>query len=162
MNDPRFDLLARNLVSFSIALKRGERVLLDMFDVPDEMTVALIRAARGVGAVPFVQMHHGRVTREMSLGAQGPGLVVAAGVQLAQMKKMHAYIAIRGGANVTESADVPPEQMKLVAKKMRPVIDWRVKKTKWCVLRCAMKQSTFRCWRGKRSRRCARRSPRAR
>src|SRR4029078_7911011 len=31
--------------------------------------------------------------------------------------------------------DVPPEQMKLVAKKMRPVIDWRVQKTKWVVLR---------------------------
>ena len=135
MNDPRFDLLARNLVSFSTSLKRGERVLFDMFDVPDEMTVALIRAARAIGAVPFVQMHHGRVTREMSLGAVAAGLDVAAGVQLAQMKKMDAYIAFRGGANITESADVPPKQMKLVAKKMRRVIDWRVKKTKWCVLR---------------------------
>ena len=135
MNDPRFDLLAKNLVSFSISLKRGERVLFDMFDVPDEMTVALVRAARAIGAVPFVQINHGRVSREMALGAVAEGLDVAAGVQLAQMKKMDAYIAFRGGANITESADVPPEQMKLVAKKMRPVIDWRVKKTRWCVLR---------------------------
>jgi aminopeptidase len=135
MNDPRFDLLAKNLVSFSTSLKRGEKVLFDMFDVPDEMTVALVRAARAIGAVPFVQIHHGRVSREMAMGAVADGLDVAAGVQLAQMKKMDAYIAFRGGANITESADVPPEQMKLVAKKMRPVIDWRVKKTRWCVLR---------------------------
>ena len=135
MNDPRFDLLAKNLVSFSTSLKRGEKVLFDMFDVPDEMTVALVRAAREFGAVPSVQLHHGRVTREMALGAVAEGLEVTAGMQLAQMKKMDAYIAFRGGANVTESADVPPEQMKLVAKKMRPVLDWRVKKTKWCVLR---------------------------
>ncbi len=135
MNDPRFDLLAKNLVSFSTSLKRGEKVLLDMFDVPDEMTVALVRAIRAAGAVPFVQIHHGRVSREMALGASEEGLDVATGLQLAQMKKMDAYIAFRGGANATESADVPAEQMKLVAKKMRPVIDWRVKKTKWCVLR---------------------------
>jgi aminopeptidase len=51
------------------------------------------------------------------------------------MKKMDAYIAVRGSHNITELSDVPPEQMKLVAKKMRPVIDWRVKKTKWVVLR---------------------------
>ena len=135
MNDPRYDLLAKNLVSFSVSLKRGERVLCDMFDVPDEMTVALVRAVRAVGAVPFVQIHHGRVSREMAMGAVEEGLEVTAGVQLAQMKKMHAYIAFRGGANATESSDVPPEQMKLVSKEMKAVLDWRVKKTKWCVLR---------------------------
>ena len=135
MNDPRFDLLAKNLVTFSTALKPREKVLLDMFDVPDEMTVALIRAVRAAGAVPLVQVHHGRVNREMQLGAQDAGLEVTSRIQLAQMKKMHAYIAFRGGANITENADVPPEKMKQVSKKMKPVLDWRVKKTKWCVLR---------------------------
>src|SRR5207344_2564050 len=62
-------------------------------------------------------------------------LEVSASVQLAQMKKMHAYIAVRGGHNITEMSDVPGEKMKLVSKKMKPVLDWRVKKTKWCVLR---------------------------
>ena len=135
MNDPRFDLLAKNLVAFSTALKRGERVLLDMFDVPDEMTVALIRAVRAAGAVPFVSLHHGRVTREMALGAVSEGLTINNALQLAQMRRMNAYIAIRGGANATETSDVPPEQMKLIAKKMKPVLDHRVKKTRWCVLR---------------------------
>jgi aminopeptidase len=50
-------------------------------------------------------------------------------------KKMDANIAVRRSHNITELSDVPPEQMKLVAKKMRPVVDWRVKKTKWVVLR---------------------------
>ncbi len=42
---------------------------------------------------------------------------------------------MRGGYNITELSDVPAEKMKLVAKKMKPVLDWRVKKTRWCVLR---------------------------
>jgi aminopeptidase len=51
------------------------------------------------------------------------------------MKKMDAYIAVRGSNNITELSDVPAEKMKLLAKKMRPVQDRRVKKTKWVVLR---------------------------
>jgi aminopeptidase len=135
MPDPRYAKLARLLTGFSVNLQRGEKVLIDAFEIPDEMTVALVRAARELGAVPLVQLHHGRVTRELALGAQEEQLEVHSTIQLAQMKKMHAYIAMRGGHNITEMSDVPPEKMKLVAKKMKPVLDWRVKKTKWCVLR---------------------------
>src|SRR5205085_9843965 len=53
----------------------------------------------------------------------------------ARMKQMDAYIAVRGSHNVTEQADVPTEKLKLVAKKMRPVQNQRVDKTKWVVLR---------------------------
>jgi aminopeptidase len=55
--------------------------------------------------------------------------------ELARMKKMNAYVALRGSSNITELSDVPAERMKLIAKTMRPVQDQRVKKTKWVVLR---------------------------
>ena len=135
MNDPRYDQLAKLLTGFSVKLQKGEKVLIDAFDVPDEMTVALVRAARACGAVPLVQVHHARITRELSREAQEEGYDVHSAVQLAQMKKMDAYVAFRGGDNMTEMSDVPPEKMKMVSKKMKPVLDWRVKKTKWCVLR---------------------------
>jgi aminopeptidase len=135
MHDPRFDQLARLLTGFSVSLQKGEKVLIDAFEIPDEMTIALVRAARKIGAVPLVQMHHGRVSRELALGAQEEQLEHSAAIQLAQMKKVQAYIALRGGHNITEMSDVPAEKMKLVARKMKPVLDWRVKKTKWCVLR---------------------------
>ena len=135
MNDSRFDLLAKNLITFSTKLQAGETVLLDMFDVPDEMTVALVRAVRAVGAMPVVQIHHGRITRELALHAQADGYETIASIQLSQMKKMDAYIAIRGGLNVTEMADVPADKMRLISKKMKAVLDYRVRKTKWCVLR---------------------------
>ena len=52
MHDERFDKLAKLLVEYSIRLKRSETVLIEAFDVPDEMTVALVRAARNAGGVP--------------------------------------------------------------------------------------------------------------
>src|SRR6202521_1939617 len=135
MHDPRFDKLAKVLIEYSTRLKRNETVLIENFDVPDEMTSALVRAARKAGALPFVQIQRAQVNRELSLVATERQLNLSAIHELARMKKMDAYIAVRGSNNITELSDVPAEQMKLVARKMRPVIDQRVKKTKWVVLR---------------------------
>ena len=135
MHDIRFDKLAKLLVEYSIRLKRNENVLIEAFDTPDEMTIALVRAARKVGGVPFVQTYHARVNRALALEASDRQLNLLASHELARMKKMDAYIAVRGSNNITELSDVPVEKMKLLAKKMRPVQDQRVKKTKWVVLR---------------------------
>jgi aminopeptidase len=135
MHDIRFDKLAKLLVEYSIRLKRNENVLIEAFDTPDEMTIALIRAARKVGGVPFVQTYHAPVNRALALDASDRQLNLLASHELARMKKMDAYIAVRGSNNITELSDVPAEEMKLLARKMRPVQDQRVKKTKWVVLR---------------------------
>src|SRR6195256_3832837 len=135
MHDARFDQLAKLLVEYSIRLKRNEKVLIESFDVPDEMTIALLRAVRKAGGMAFVQIQRAQVNRALALDATERQLNLASAHELARMKKMDAYIALRGSNNVTELSDGPVEQMKLLTKKMRPVIDQRVKKTKWVVLR---------------------------
>lgn len=135
MQDARFDKLAGLLVEYSTSLKRDEKVLIESFDAPEEMTIALIRATRKAKAIPFVQIHRAQVSRELAMEASDKQLEIAASHELARMKKMDAYIAIRGSNNISELADVPIDKMKLVAKKMRPLQDERVQKTKWVVLR---------------------------
>src|SRR5438132_14430763 len=135
MRDPRFDRLAEILTGYSTDLKRNERVLIEAFDAPDEITIALIRAARKRGAIPFVQSQRASVSRELALHATEPQLRLLARHELARMKQMDAYIGVRGSHNITEQADVPTDRMKLIAKKMRPLQDQRVQKTKWVVLR---------------------------
>jgi aminopeptidase len=135
MHDARLDQLARQLITHSVSLKPGENILFDLFDTPPEMGLALIRAARAAGGLPCVQVHDAKLTREMQIGATEAQYEQWSGVQLNLIERMQAYIAIRGSHNITESADVPPERMKLVTGKMRPVMDHRVQKTKWCVLR---------------------------
>src|SRR3954453_15645061 len=117
MHDPRYDKLAKVLVEYSTRLKRNETVLIETFDVPDEMTIALVRAARKVGAIPFAQVQRARVSRELAMNATDKQLNLAALHELTRMKKMDPYIAIRGSSNITELSDVPAEQMKMVAKK---------------------------------------------
>jgi len=133
--DSRYHDLAAVLTGFSTSLQAGENVLIDAFDVPEEMVIALVRAVRGCGAVPHVQIHRARVTREMILGATEEQVALAAGVELGRMQKMQAYIALRGSHNIFENSDVPADRMKLHSRLTRPVQDHRVKKTKWVVLR---------------------------
>jgi len=135
MHDDRFDKLAKLLVEYSIRLKRNETVLIETFDIPDEMTIALVRAVRKAGGVPFAQTYRTRVNRALALEASDRQLNLMASHELARMKRMNAYIAVRGSNNITEMSDVPPDTMKLIGRKMRPVQDQRVKKTKWVVLR---------------------------
>jgi aminopeptidase len=133
--DPRITKLAEGLTGFSTGLKKGERVLIDAFDVPESIVIALIRAARKLGAHPYVQIHRARVTRELSLGAEEAQFAPHAEVELARMQKMDAYIALRGSENIFEGSDIPAEKVQLVSRLMKPVIDHRVGKTKWVVLR---------------------------
>jgi aminopeptidase len=133
--DPRFTQLSDGLTGFSTALKKNERVLIDAFDVPDAMVIALIRSARSRGALPYVQIHRARVTREMALGAEEVQYAPLAELELARMRQMDAYIALRGSENIFEAADVPSARVQLVSRLMKPVVDHRVNKTKWVVLR---------------------------
>src|SRR2546423_3313585 len=115
MHDPRYDKLANVLVEYSTRLKRNETVLIETFDVPDEMTIALVRATRKAGAIPFAQVYRARLSRELALDSTERQLNLTAIPEMARVKKMDAYIAVRRGPNITELSEVPPEPMKLVA-----------------------------------------------
>ena len=97
MTDPRYTKLARLLVGYSTKLQKGERVLLDMIDVPDEFTVELVRAVRAAGATPLVEVRHTRVTRELLRGITEPQAGLIRDLEMARMKRVQSYIAVRGG-----------------------------------------------------------------
>ena len=135
MTDPRFKKLAKLLVEYSTALEKGDRVLLDMIDVPDEVSVELMRAARKVGATPLIEVRHTRINREIMRGTNDRHSVLVRDIEMFRMKKVQAYVAIRGSANASEASDVPGNLLALYSKVLRPVLNYRVNKTRSVVLR---------------------------
>jgi aminopeptidase len=135
MTDPRFTKLAQLLVSYSCRVKKGDHVLIDVTDVPDEMSVALLRAVRAAGGIPLIDVRHSRITREVLRGTDAKHAALIRKLDLARMKTMQCYIAIRGADNMSENSDVPGDRMSLYSRLIRPVQDWRVNKTRWVVLR---------------------------
>lgn len=135
MFDNRITLLAEKLVRYSTEVKRGDCVLIDVFDAPDSVAIALIRAVRDAGGMPFVNLHQARINRELGLQASEEQYDVISKLALAQMKEMDVYIAIRGSNNINELSDVPSPKLKMIAAKMRSTLNYRVNETRWCVLR---------------------------
>ena len=135
MQDPRYDQLAEVLTGYSTRLQSGEKVLIDTFDVPVEIVVALIRKARERGAIPLANLQSNVVNRELLREAEENQYQLIAEYEMVRMKGVTAYIAVRGSNNITEQSDVPPDRMKLAMKLLKPVLDQRVNKTKWVVLR---------------------------
>lgn len=135
MADPRYAKLAKLVVEYSCSLEKGEVILLDMIDVPEEMTIAMVRAARAAGGIPLVELRNSRVIREVQRGTDEAHARLVRDLEMARMKRVQAYVAIRGAHNSSETSDVPAEAQKLYAKTLRPVLDRRINDTKWCVLR---------------------------
>ena len=133
--DVNFTKLAGVLTGFSTNLQKGERVLIDAFDIPEDMVVALVRAARGRGAVPFVNIQRARISRELINDLDAEQFETQATWELFRMQKMDAYIAVRGSDNIFEMSDVDPSKLGQVMKAMKGVLDYRVNKTKWVILR---------------------------
>ena len=137
MTDPRYDDLANVLINHSTKLKKGEKILIEAIDVPDEVVGTIIRKVDEIGALAFITVKHNRILRELYSTASEQSMKLAGEFEAARMEKMDAYIALRGSYNVAELSDVPQDKMKLyTANWWKPVhIDIRVPKTKWVVLR---------------------------
>ena len=133
--DPRMKKLADVLVGYSTRVQPGERVMIDAHDIPPEMVSVLIERVIEAGGTPFVNTYSSRVRRTLYMNSSDDQLKIMADSDLALMKQMQAYIAIRGGLNINEMSDVPDEKMKRVQNYMKPVLDQRVNHTKWVVLR---------------------------
>jgi aminopeptidase len=135
--DPRVRKLARRLVTYSCNLQPGQKILIESFGLEVPMVTALVEEAYAVGGIPFVSIKDHQVTRALLMGATAEQLTTMAKFEVDRMKAMDAYIGLRGGANASALADVPPEKNKLNQEHLlNPVhTDIRVNQTKWVVLR---------------------------
>ncbi len=136
MADPRIHKLADTLISHSLRLNAGERVLVEAFDVPDVFISALIDRIAQAGATPFVETKQNAVLRKLYQHATEDMMSRWASWELARMQQMDAYIGVRGSSNALEHSDVPAERMAHYQKHLwKGVHGHRVDKTKWVVMR---------------------------
>lgn len=137
MKDPRYNKLAEVLIGYSTNLQQGENILIEAIDIPDPLVKALIQAATEREAKPYVWIKQNQILRELLLNATAEQLKLVGENELALMKKMDAYVGIRGGTNINELSDVSSDRMKMYQEYiLNPVhFQERVKNTKWVILR---------------------------
>jgi aminopeptidase len=137
MRDPRNAQLARVIVRHSTQLKPGEAVMIEAFDLADDLVLDLIDAVYDADAIPLVYLRSNAVQRSVLRRGTQKQFELQAQVELAQMKSVQAYVGLRGAHNGSELSDVPGDKMGLFTRLVsRPVhLDYRVNHTRWVVLR---------------------------
>ncbi|HCJ58881.1 MAG TPA: aminopeptidase, partial [Clostridiaceae bacterium] len=137
MKDPRISQLAKNLINYSVSIKPGENLLIELFDSGDELASELIRECYRAGANPFLSIKSRKLMKDLIMNTSKEHMLALSSFEADRMKKMHAYIAIRGALNSSELSDIPEDKMSIYMKNWsKPVhSDIRVPHTKWCVMR---------------------------
>lgn len=137
MKDPRMARLAKQLVTYCVETKPGDRVLIENTGLEKEFVAEIVEQVYAAGGEPYVNLVDPLVQRSLLIGAGDAQLARMASYDVAWMSDMQAYIGIRSGGNISETSDVPSSQMRkyssLYAKPVHSEI--RVKKTRWVVLR---------------------------
>ncbi len=135
MIDQRLKKLCRTLVTYSMNVQKGERVLIENFDCPEQLSEQLIKEVYAAGGVPFCTMHSARVQRALLMNATRQQIEDLTRYDAAMMQEMQAYVAFRGGFNTSEMSDISDENLFLY----RSIYSKRVhhelrvqKRSGWC------------------------------
>ena len=138
MKDKRNEILAKQLLDYSVRLKKGEILYLEIKGKDTlELGKELINYATKKGAVPFWYYNDESLSRQWIGQAKDEQFKKQAKLHLHLMKQADAYIGLRGSDNPFDLADIDRKQIdknnSLFYKLVH--LEERVKRTKWVVLR---------------------------
>ncbi|UCF09940.1 MAG: aminopeptidase [Candidatus Bipolaricaulota bacterium] len=138
MIDSRDVTLANNVVSYSLDLKPGEKVLIDFRGTA---TLGLLRefvtAVTRAGGVPFVLFGDDSIQRRFLLAAEESQVSAWGDIHETLMREMQCYVRVNGTDNPFDMADIPEPARKWEREHymQRVHLKIRVPNTKWVVLR---------------------------
>lgn len=136
MSDSRWLQLADVLVNYSVAVKKGERVLITMMEIE---TFPLARAVYAsvirAGGLPFIEFQSAYLERDL--------MVLGGEDQVAWINEMHAhgmewanvYIGLRGARNPSEFTGIAPSKISIHKKTMGVISGMRNELTRWVLIR---------------------------
>jgi aminopeptidase len=134
MMDPRIETLARNLLSYSLDLKAGERLFIQGETGCEPLVRGLIAEAYRMRAVPFFELTDTELRRAWLLGATREKLDRQIEVDLHRLEQMDARLYILAGDNASQLGDVSSETIQAWSLAVQPYLDMVMKKT-WSLLR---------------------------
>lgn len=136
MKDLRIEQLARNVVTYSVNLQQGEKLLIEVEGHDHLLAKAIVQEAYKVGAYPFVIFTDKDILRTQLIHGSSEQLERLASYDFIRMNDMNAYVLIRADANDSELSGVPSEKIDQYWKiYYHHVHEPRWAKTKWCILR---------------------------
>lgn len=136
MKDSRVEILAKNLVTYSCNVQKGEKVLIDLRGANDEIGTELVKQVYKVGGIPFLTIRDSKTFRSLLKECTEEQMSLMMKYDLERAKDMDAYIVVVTSDNASELSDVPRENLEIYAKYYsKPIVaDILTPNTKWVLL----------------------------
>lgn len=157
MTDPRIRQLAQLLVNFSLGAQKGEKVLIQDYNLELDFVKALVEAVHDAGALPFVALRDRSLERALYSRASPEQMELQARFEVERMRAMDCYIGFTSLRNQSAWSDMPPKALDLynrtIMKKVQ--MEVRLPDTRWVVLRypspafaqlASMSEEAFEDW----------------
>ena len=137
MIDSRLEKLCKSLVTYSMNVQKGEKVLIENFDCPAVLSMQLVKEVVAAGGIPFSITRNQQIQRELLMNATKEQIEAMTRFDSVRMQEMDAYVAFRGVDNTSELSDVNEDVLSMYRSIYSKQVhhDIRVAKTKWVVLR---------------------------
>ena len=138
MRDKRHEILSKLLIDYSLGMKKGEKLYLEIKGKDTiEMAKQIVKVATQRGVAVFWYYNDESLLRQWVQFAGDDQFKAQADLHLHLMQKADAYIGVRGSDNPFDMADIDQKQIdKHNSLFYKPVhLEERVKRTRWVVLR---------------------------
>jgi len=138
MKDKRNEVLAKQLLDYSLKVQPGEVLYLEVKGKETlELGKQVIRLATERGVIPFWYYNDESLLRQWVGKASDEQFKKQAELHMELMTRASCYIGLRGSDNPYDMADLPQTQIEKLNKLFyKPVhLEERVKRTRWVVLR---------------------------
>ncbi len=137
MKDHRNETLANILLTYSVELQPGEKLMIDVRGQDTlELAKETIRQATRMGGIPFVYYNDPSLIRAWVQEASEEQFEAFGQLHLKLMKEIDAWLCLHAPDNPFDLADVDGRQLQLYQRLYtEPVhLKERVVNTKWCIL----------------------------
>lgn len=134
MKDPRLQTLAKNLLEYSVKVKKGQMVLIRGHIVAKPLLKELIKHCYQIGAHPFVELIDDEIAREVMMHNNEERMKKHIDWTTQRTHEIDAVISVYAENNDSELSDVSTEIKVMTAKMQRPLSDIIINQKRWVLL----------------------------
>jgi aminopeptidase len=133
MVDDRITKTAQLLIDHSTRTKRGDRVLIQTDALAKDLALEVYKYALQKGAYPWIRTELPEAKYTLLKYASDEQLGFVPEHEIAEIKNTDVYIYLVAYSNVKELSNIDPPRIAARSKALRPLLDWRIEKTRWVV-----------------------------
>ncbi|MFH1408602.1 MAG: aminopeptidase [Nanoarchaeota archaeon] len=131
--DPRIKRSAEILVDYSTKVKKGEKVIISADVAAKDLALECFKLCIQRGALPKIEWSVPGQAYIYYKYASQEQLKNFPQIAFDEIKQTQAVIFIGASQNTRELTNTQPDYIGLRRKTLKPISDWRVQKTKWCI-----------------------------